>query len=355
MIEAIRWSREAVLVLDQLQLPRKVEWVRCVRSDEVADCIAAMKIRGAPAIGVAAAMGLALGAREPAAREAVSLADFFAVISARMAATRPTAVNLTWAIGRMQQAFAAALPRGLEAVRAALEEEALEIARQDRETCAAMGRHGATLIPRDARVLTHCNTGSLATAGSGTALAVIREAHARGRVKLVYVDETRPYLQGARLTAWELAQDGIPQRLIADSMAAFLMARGEVDFVVLGADRIAANGDVANKIGTYGLSVQARHHGVPFYVAAPLSTVDVRKATGAGIPIEERPARELTELAGIAIAPEGVGVWNPSFDVTPHQHITGIITEVGVLRPPYWQSIPEAVLKSGETSGFSTA
>lgn len=341
MVEAIRWEDGVVQILDQLLLPGEVRWVRCTRSSEVADCIATMRIRGAPAIGVAAAMGLALALGEPEAAGAIE--RHFAAACERMAQTRPTAVNLNWAITRMRRLFARVSSQGLEAARRALEAEAVGIAREDRETCAAMGRNGASLVPSDARILTHCNTGSLATAGSGTALAVVREAYALGRVRQVWVDETRPYLQGARLTAWELAQDGIPQRLIADNMAAFLMAKGEVDMVILGADRIAANGDVANKIGTYGLAVLARYHEVPFYVAAPLSTLDVTKTSGAEIPIEERPARELTHIGDRALAPEGVAVWNPSFDVTPCALVTAIVTDAGVLHPPYWKSIPEAV------------
>lgn len=341
MVEALRWQDgPEVRILDQLQLPGKVEWVRCVRCDDVAACIRTMKIRGAPAIGVAAAMGLALAVHEPEA--AASLGSHFEAACQRMGATRPTAVNLAWAISRMREVFAKRSAGSLESVRTALVEEALAIDRHDKNTCSVLSSHGAALFPKGARVLTHCNTGSLATAGIGTALGCVREARTRGRVSLVYVDETRPYLQGARLTAWELAQDGIPQRLITDNMAAFLMARGQVDLAIVGADRIAANGDVANKIGTYGVAVLAKHHGLPFYVAAPLSTVDLSRASGAEIPIEERPSRELTHLGALSLAPEGVEVWNPAFDVTPHALITAIVTEAGVLRPPYVETLQEA-------------
>ncbi len=347
MVEAIRWEEGVVQILDQLVLPREVVWVPCRRSDEVADCITTMKIRGAPAIGVAAAMGLALAVRQEEAESAASLEDYFAAACDHMSRTRPTAVNLTWAIARMQDRFRQVQAEGLPRVREALTREALDVAREDFETCAAMGRNGADVVPEKARILTHCNTGSLATGGAGTALAVVREAASRGLVEIVYVDETRPYLQGARLTAWELAQDGIPQRLIADNMAAFLMARGQVDFIVVGADRIASNGDVANKIGTYGLAVLARHHRVPFYIAAPLSTVDMAIASGAEIPIEERAARELTHIGDIQLAPEGVDVWNPAFDVTPADFIAGIITEKGILRTPYWKSIADTMGSGG--------
>jgi methylthioribose-1-phosphate isomerase len=258
---------------------------------------------------------------------------------ATLAATRPTAVNLFWAIERMRRRFDAFAAQGGDLLRAALLDEALAIQREDLEACRCLGDLGAELLPAEARVLTHCNAGALATAGYGTALGVVRSAARLGRLKAVFADETRPWLQGARLTAWELLEDGIPTTLIADSTAGHLMARGEINAVVVGADRIAANGDVANKIGTYTLAVLAREHGVPFYAAAPVSTFDLATPTGKDIPIEERPAEEVTHLAGRRIAPEGVTVRNPAFDVTPHRLVTAIVCERGVARAPFTESL----------------
>ena len=283
-------------------------------------------------------MGMALGARRSTA-EGDALREELEVMSRELAATRPTAVNLFWAIERMKRRFAVETTRGGAALRLALVEEALAIEREDLAACERMGEHGAALLPEKARVLTHCNAGALATAGYGTALGVIRSAARAGKVAAVFADETRPYLQGARLTAWELMRDGIPTTLITDSMAGHLMARGEVNAVIVGADRIAANGDVANKIGTYTVAVLAKENGIPFYVAAPVSTFDLATATGAAIPIEERPEREVTHHAGRRLAPEGVLVRNPAFDVTPHRYVTAIVCEHGVARPPYTQSL----------------
>jgi methylthioribose-1-phosphate isomerase len=297
-----------------------------------------MAIRGAPAIGVAAALGLALAVRRSDAQGDALAAEFDRACDL-LAATRPTAVNLFWAIERMRGRFAREAPSGIARVRAALLEEALAIEEEDLAACRSLGDLGAALIPPGARLLTHCNAGALATAGYGTALGVIRSAARDGKVKNVFADETRPYLQGARLTAWELTREGIPTTLIADNMAGHLMSRAEVDAVIVGADRIAANGDVANKIGTYTLAVLAHENGVPFYVAAPVSTIDLATPSGAGIPIEERAAEEVTHHAGRRLAPEGVAVRNPAFDVTPHRYVTAIVCERGVARPPYERSL----------------
>lgn len=348
---------EAVEILDQRLLPFDEVWIRCTTADDVWRAIRDMAIRGAPAIGVAAAYGLALGAqallRDPAVRTAP---DAFAVgyerLSTHMADARPTAVNLFWAIARMREV--ATRHADPSAAVAALDAEAEAIRREDLAMNHAIGRHGLDVVPtfadRATRILTHCNTGSLATAGWGTALGVIRSAHARGPVA-VFADETRPYLQGARLTAWELVKDGIDATLIADGAAGHLMARGEVDMVVVGADRIADNGDTANKIGTFSLAVLCHHHGIPFYVAAPTSTIDLATPDGAHIPIEERPAAEVREVFGRPIAPAAIKVRNPSFDVTPGMLVTAIITEQGVARPPYAASLRAACAKAGPRYG----
>ena len=325
-------------MIDQRQLPDREVYLRCRDPREVAGAIKDMVIRGAPAIGVAAAMGLALGARRSGA-EGEALRAEFDVACRELAATRPTAVNLFWAIERMRACFAAAAARDGASLRSALVAEALSIEREDGEACRRMGDHGAALLGDGVRLLTHCNAGALATAGYGTALGVVRSAARQGKVKVVYAGETRPYLQGARLTAWELLRDGIPTVLIADDMAGHMMATGEVDAVIVGADRIAANGDVANKIGTYTLAVLAKENGIPFYVAAPVSTVDLGTPTGASIPIEERSSEEITHHGGRRLAPEGVAVRNPAFDVTPHRYVTAIVCERGVARPPYTETL----------------
>jgi methylthioribose-1-phosphate isomerase len=326
-------------MIDQRRLPGEEVYLRCRDHREVAAAIRDMAIRGAPAIGVAAALGVALGMRSSRA-EGAELQAAFEGICSDLAATRPTAVNLFWAIDRMRRRFEAVSPRGAEAVREALLEEARAIEDEDVAACRRIGDLGAELIPEAARVLTHCNAGALATAGYGTALGVIRSAARLGKVKNVLAGETRPYLQGARLTAWELAREGIPTTLIADSMAGHLMSRGEVDVVVVGADRIAANGDVANKIGTYTLAVLARENGLPFYVAAPVSTIDLRTPSGDAIAIEERAPEEITHHGGRRLAPEGIAVRNPAFDVTPHRYVTAIVCERGVARPPYAETLP---------------
>ena len=348
---------DCVEILDQRLLPFDEVWIRCTTAEDVWRAIRDMAIRGAPAIGVAAAYGLALGAhallRDPAVH---ADRDAFAVgyerLSTHMAEARPTAVNLFWAIARMREV--AARHADPAAAVAALDAEADAIRREDLAMNHAIGAHGLEVVPtfadRATRILTHCNTGSLATAGWGTALGVIRSAHARGPVA-VFADETRPYLQGARLTAWELVKDGIDATLIADGAAGHLMARGEVDMVVVGADRIAENGDTANKIGTFSLAVLCRHHGIPFYVAAPTSTIDLATPDGAHIPIEERPASEVREVFGRPIAPAAIKVRNPSFDVTPGALVTAIINEQGVARAPYAASLRAACAKAGPRYG----
>jgi methylthioribose-1-phosphate isomerase len=335
LITPVRWTGQAVVLLDQTRLPRAEVERQCQRWEDVADAIRALVVRGAPAIGVAAAFGVALAARQSPATTFDGLIADLEVAIKGLAATRPTAVNLFWALERMRRTALGERDRPLAALRGRLEAEARAILEEDVAANRALGEHGATLVPPQARILTHCNAGALATAGYGTALGVVRSAHAQGKVKLVWVDETRPVMQGSRLTAWECVREGIPHRLIADVVAASLMAGREVDLVVTGADRIAANGDTANKIGTYALAVLARHHGVPFYVAAPWSTIDTAMASGQHIPIEERDAAEVRRLAGEPTAPEASPVYNPAFDVTPASLISAIITERGVVRPPY--------------------
>jgi methylthioribose-1-phosphate isomerase len=310
----------------------------------VARAIKTMVIRGAPAIGVAAAMGIALGVRRSTATGTQKLAADFYKICEMMAATRPTAVNLFWAIDRMKRSFAAGAAAGesVQQIQERLDREAELIHDEDVANCRAMGAFGASVVPAQARILTHCNAGALATAGYGTALGVIRGAIAAGKQVVVFADETRPFFQGARLTAWELVRDGIDTTVITDNMAGALMRQGGVNFVVVGADRIAANGDTANKIGTYGVAVLAREHQIPFYVAAPLSTIDLRTPDGTHIPIEERSAKEVTHVKGAQVAPSGARVWNPAFDVTPHELIAGIITERGIFRAPYTESLKQA-------------
>jgi methylthioribose-1-phosphate isomerase len=341
LVATVEYEDEAVVMLDQRLLPDEETYLVCRDHHQVAAAIRDMAIRGAPAIGVAAALGIALAVRNH--QGPMTQGELDAVCD-ELAATRPTAVNLFWAIARMRARFAR--ETGGASLRDALLEEARAILDEDLAACRRMGDLGADLIPPDARLLTHCNAGALATAGYGTALGVVRSAARQGKVRLVYADETRPFLQGARLTAWELMQDGIPTTLIADNMAGHLMSRGEIDAVVVGADRIAANGDVANKIGTYTVAVLARENGIPFYVAAPTSTFDLATPTGAGIPIEERAAQEVTHHGGRRLAPAGVSVRNPAFDVTPHRYVTAIVCERGVARPPYTESLARLASKA---------
>jgi methylthioribose-1-phosphate isomerase len=328
----IEWTDGAVVMIDQRLLPHEETYLRCERASDVATAIRDMAIRGAPAIGVAAAMAVALEVRRSDGADLGALVDR---TCAALAATRPTAVNLFWALERMRRCWEAHRGAARDAVSAALLAEATAIHDEDVAACRRMGDLGAELLPDQARVLTHCNAGALATAGYGTALGVIRSAARMGKLRGVIADETRPFLQGARLTAWELVREQIPVTLITDSMAGHLMARGEVDAVVVGSDRIAANGDVANKIGTYTVAVLAHEHRIPFYVAAPTSTVDLALPSGDRIPIEERSAAEVTHLAGRPMAPAGVEVRHPAFDVTPHRLVTAIVTERGVARAPF--------------------
>ena len=342
MLPTIDWKDDAVVMIDQRKLPASEIYVSCKTAQEVAKAIKAMVIRGAPAIGVAAAMGIALGMRRSTATGTKQFTTEFQKLCDLMAGTRPTAVNLFWAIERMKRTFAEAAQGGcsVDEIKARLEADARRIHDEDVESCRAMGAHGATLVPDSAQILTHCNAGALATAGYGTALGVIRAASEQGKRVAVLADETRPFLQGARLTAWELVKDGIDTTVITDNMAGAMMRLGRVDLVVVGADRIAANGDVANKIGTYAVAVLAKEHGIPFYVAAPLSTIDLKTAEGAQIPIEERDAREVTHVGSARLTPEGAQIRNPAFDVTPAKYVTAIVTERGIARPPYHESLP---------------
>jgi methylthioribose-1-phosphate isomerase len=344
MLPTIARDADEVVMIDQRKLPAREIYVRCRTAAEVAKAIKTMVIRGAPAIGVAAAMGIALVMRRSTATGTQKFATEFYKVCEMMAATRPTAVNLFWAIEQMKRVFAAAAERGesVDQIKDSLDREADRIHDEDVASCRAMGAFGATVVPDDARILTHCNAGALATAGYGTALGVIRGAVEAGKQVKVFADETRPFLQGARLTAWELTRDGIDTTVITDNRAGALMRQGRVNFIVVGADRIAANGDTANKIGTYSVAVLAREHGIPFYVAAPLSTIDLQTPDGTKIPIEERSAKEVTHIAGAQMAPDAASVWNPGFDVTPHQLIAGIITERGIFRAPYVESLASA-------------
>ncbi len=344
MLPTIAREDDAVVMIDQRKLPTQEVYVRCKTAAEVARAIKTMVIRGAPAIGVAAAYGLALGMRKSTATGTQKLAGEFYRTCELMAGTRPTAVNLFWAIDRMKRAFAVAARAGesVDQIKDRLDREAQAIHDEDVASCRAMGAFGASVVPDEARILTHCNAGALATAGYGTALGVIRGAVEAGKHVTVLADETRPFLQGARLTAWELLRDGIHTTVITDNMAGAIMRMGQIDLVVVGADRIAANGDTANKIGTYTVAVLAREHDIPFYVAAPLSTIDLHTPDGRHIPIEERNAREVTHVGGTQMTPDGVLIRNPAFDVTPHHFITGIITERGVFRAPYIESLKRA-------------
>jgi methylthioribose-1-phosphate isomerase len=345
MLPTIEWQDGTVVMIDQRKLPASEIYVTCKTAKDVAKAIKTMVIRGAPAIGVAAAMGIALGMRRSTATGTKQFVTEFQRVCDMMAATRPTAVNLFWAIERMKKTFSEAAQRGLSVseLKDRLEVEALAIHDEDVQSCRTMGAHGASLVPAAARILTHCNAGALATAGYGTALGVIRAAAEQGKRIAVLADETRPFLQGARLTAWELVKDGIDTTVITDNMAGAMMRLKEVDLVVVGADRIAANGDVANKIGTYSVAVLAKEHGIPFYVAAPLSTIDLDTPDGAGIPIEERNDREVTHVGASRLTPQGARIRNPAFDVTPSKYVTAIITERGIARAPYEESLSQLV------------
>ncbi len=338
MIETIQWTTEGVVMIDQTRIPAEETYVTCRDYHQVADAIRSMVIRGAPAIGVAAAMGVAIGV---AKADPANLDAKVDAICAELAGTRPTAVNLFWAIDRMKKLYGELRHLPHAEISEALIREAILVREEDIAINRAMGQHGAPLIPDGGIVLTHCNAGALATAGYGTALGVIRAAVESGKKIGVYADETRPFLQGARLTVWELQHDGIPATLITDNMAGHFLHAGKIACVVVGADRIAANGDVANKIGTYSVAVLAKENNVPFYVAAPVSTLDLTLADGSGIPIEERAGAEVTHVFGVQVAPTGTDVKNPAFDVTPNRYVTAIITERGVARAPYETSLRE--------------
>ncbi|HZN03195.1 MAG TPA: S-methyl-5-thioribose-1-phosphate isomerase [Candidatus Polarisedimenticolia bacterium] len=354
MFKTIEWGEGGVLLLDQRRLPEEEIYLTLRTPEEVAEAIRGMAIRGAPAIGVAAAFGIALGfqpgvrvpgTEDPSAR--------FEALAALLGGTRPTAVNLFWAIKRMRRRFEAHRHEGAGPLAAALLSEARAVHAEDIAANRSMGRHGAALLPGEGAVLTHCNAGALATAGYGTALGVVRAAVEAGKRIAVFADETRPFLQGARLTAWELQKDGIPVTVLCDGMAGHLFQKKAIGACIVGADRIAANGDVANKIGTYQVAVLARAHEVPFYVAAPTSTVDLSLATGASIPIEERSADEVVEIAGKRVVPRGVPVLHPAFDVTPHALVTAIVTENGVARAPYEASLASLCGGAGRAGGAS--
>jgi methylthioribose-1-phosphate isomerase len=346
MIPTLTWTPEGVRFIDQTKLPLEESYVLATTYQQVAEVIVTMVVRGAPAIGVSAAYGVALGTLRTTALTPHLFAPEFEQICACLAATRPTAVNLFWAIDRMKRLFADLLDQGatLDKVKERILAEADAMYEEDIAACRTMGAYGSALLPDEGGVLTHCNAGALATCGYGTALGVIRSAVEQGKRIHVYADETRPFLQGARLTAWELMQDHIPTTVICDNMAASLMRAGRIQAVVVGADRIAANGDFANKIGTYNVAILAKEHGIPFYVAAPWSTIDTATATGDAIPIEERSPVEVTHHGGKQLTPNGVGIRNPAFDVTPAKYVTAIITERGVLRAPYIDSLKEMEL-----------
>ena len=339
MIKTVEWTKSGVRFIDQTKLPTEETYVTCKTYEEVADAIRTMIVRGAPAIGVTAAMGVALGVRDSQAQDLAALKRDLDHISDVLAATRPAAVNLFWGIRRMKAKFDEVSAKPIAEIQRTLVTEACQMLEEDIAANQSMGKYGAVLLPASGGILTHCNAGALATCGYGTALGVIRAAVDAGKQLHVFADETRPFLQGSRLTAWELMKDGIPTTVISDNMAAAIMRQGKIDAVVVGADRIAANGDVANKIGTYGVAVLAKEHGIPFYVAAPYSTVDLSTPDGSQIPIEQRSAREVTHMAGKQITPDGVGIENPAFDVTPHPYVTAIITERGVVRAPYSASL----------------
>jgi methylthioribose-1-phosphate isomerase len=344
-VKTVEWANGCVRMIDQTRLPTDLVLLECEDYRDVASGIQEMRVRGAPAIGVAAALGIALAAQRSSAGDRDVLLGEVETAAAVLGATRPTAVNLFWAIERMLR-VAQSCPGNAGDLREALLAEALAIAADDEARCRAMGEYGATLIPYEARILTHCNAGALATADYGTAVGVIRTAHAQGKVKHVFVDETRPLLQGARLTAWELTQERIPFTLITDSMAGHFLHRGEIDLVVVGSDRIVADGDVCNKIGTYTVAVLCKENQVPFYAVAPISTVDLSLANGSAIPIEERDPSEVTHIAGRSIAPAGTHAANPAFDVTPNRYVTAIVTEQGIARPPFVDDLRRMVAAS---------
>jgi methylthioribose-1-phosphate isomerase len=354
MIETLTWTANGVRFLDQTKLPVEESYLTCTTYGEVADAIRNMVVRGAPAIGVAAAMGVALGVKNSRATSPEDLRRELDQICATIEKTRPTAVNLFWAVRRMQEKFHSLDGAPVAELKQALVDEAQRMHAEDIAINQAMGRQGAALMPSTGGVLTHCNAGALATCGYGTALGVVRAAVEQGKTIHVYADETRPFLQGSRLTAWELVKDGIPTTVISDNMAGAIMRQGKIKAVVVGADRIAANGDVANKIGTYTVAVLAKEHGIPFYVAAPISTVDLETPDGSQIPIEQRNPTEVTHMAGKALTPAGVEIENPAFDVTPAVLVTAIVTERGVARAPYRECLARLVRGESERSAKTT-
>jgi methylthioribose-1-phosphate isomerase len=343
MIQTLEWTDQGVRFLDQTKLPTEETYVSCTTYREVADVIRNMVVRGAPAIGVAAGMGVALGVKNSTAESAADLKRDLDQICDVIGKTRPTAVNLFWAIRRMQAKFETLREHPVAQIKQSIVEEAIRMHAEDIAINQAMGKHGAALMPASGSVLTHCNAGALATAGYGTALGVIRAAVEAGKKIHVYADETRPFLQGSRLTAWELMKHGIPTTVISDNMSGAMMRQGKIGAVIVGADRIAANGDVANKIGTYTVAVLAKEHGIPFYVAAPISTVDLETPDGSKIPIEQRNPAEVTTIAGKRMTPEGVQIENPAFDVTPAKYVTAIVTERGIAKAPYQESLARLV------------
>ena len=358
MLPTIEWKDDVIVMVDQRKLPGTEVYVQCKSATEVAKAIKTMVIRGAPAIGVAAGMGIALGMERSKATGTKQFAVEFQKTCDLMADTRPTAVNLFWAIERMKHCFSEGALAGesVDQLKSRLRREAVAIHDEDLASCRAIGAHGAALVPSEARILTHCNAGALATAGYGTALGVIRGAIEAGKRVRVLADETRPFLQGSRLTAWELVRDGIDTTIITDSMAGAMMRDEQIDLVVVGADRIAANGDTANKIGTYTVAVLAKEHGIPFYVAAPWSTVDLATADGTLIPIEERSAKEVTHVGSNQLAPVGASIRNPAFDVTPHRYITAIVTDRGVFHAPFDKTLADgAVVEGAAATGIGVS
>jgi methylthioribose-1-phosphate isomerase len=344
-IQPLQWKNDRVFLLDQRILPEKELYLECRTYQDVAHAIKCMVVRGAPAVGIAAAMGIALGVRAIPEKNKKEFLSQFDKICNTVASTRPTAVNLFWAIEKMKKLVYQNLRASLKVLSLLLKKEALKILKEDIESNKRMGKYGSKLIKNGATILTHCNAGALATGGYGTALGVIRAAKAQGKKVQVIADETRPFLQGARLTAWELKKDGIPVTVITDNMAAFMMQQKRIDAIIVGADRIAANGDTANKIGTYSLAILANEHKIPFYVAAPLSTIDFNLKTGREIPIEERDKKEVSHIGGKRMVPQGVSIWNPAFDVTPNRFITAIITDYGVVKKPYQKNLKKLVSK----------
>jgi methylthioribose-1-phosphate isomerase len=351
MIRPISWEEQKVVLIDQKALPHAERYVTCRKYGEVIVAINDLTVRGAPAVGIAAAMGIALGANAVSEESKETFKKEFYLICDEFSKTRPTAINLFWAIDRMKRCLEERLEEDVGSIKKTLVEEARLILEEDIAANRRIGIFGRGYIKDGDSILTHCNAGALATGGYGTALGIIRAAHEEGKNIHVFVDETRPVLQGARLTAWELQRENIPATLITDSMAGFIMNRGKVDLIIVGADRVAANGDIANKIGTYSLAVLAGENGIPFYVAAPLSTIDCEAKSGDDIPIEERAGDEVVAFGGVMIAPKGMRVFNPAFDVTPHSYISAIVTDAGVVRAPFQEGIAEMMSGKNEGTG----